>query len=90
MCVGETRVRFDLQVPLRPPVKKSHGEKSGKITVSPTTLRFLSQVRSLAVEQSIAKLIFFGAISLTSYLAVSAAVVPHQLDQCDGAEHCTV
>lgn len=33
--------------------------------------------------------IFWG-ISLTSYLAVSAAVIPHQLDQCDGAEHRTV
>lgn len=44
LCVGETRVRFDLQVPLKPLVKKNHGKKSGKTSVSPTKLRFLSQV----------------------------------------------
>lgn len=46
LCVGETRVRFDLQVPLKLLVKKNIGKKSGKISVSPTKLRFLSQVRS--------------------------------------------
>lgn len=46
LCVGETRVRFDLQVPLKPLVKKNHGKTSGKISVSPTKLRFLSQVCS--------------------------------------------
>ncbi|KAM9359758.1 bridge-like lipid transfer protein family member 2 [Symphorus nematophorus] len=50
LCVGETRVRFDLQAPLRPLVKKSHGKKSGKISVSPTTLRFLSQLLSFHVS----------------------------------------
>lgn len=44
LCVGETRVRFDLQVPLEPLVKKGHGRTSGKVSVSPTKLRFLSQV----------------------------------------------
>lgn len=44
LCVGETRVRFDLQVPLEPLVKKKHGKTSGKVSVSPTKLRFLSQV----------------------------------------------
>lgn len=84
LCVGETRVRFDLQAPLRPLVKKSHGKKSGKISVSPTTLRFLSQVWSFTVSQSFVKL--NCSISLFYYLVFSAAVVPHQLDQCDGAE----
>lgn len=46
LCVGETRVRFDLQVPLKPLMKKNHGKRSGKISVSPTKLRFLSQVSS--------------------------------------------
>ncbi|XP_039986404.1 protein KIAA0100-like isoform X2 [Xiphias gladius] len=50
LCVGETRVRFDLQAPLRPLVKNSHGQKSGKITVSPTTLRFLSQLLSFHIS----------------------------------------
>lgn len=50
LCVGETRVRFDLQAPLRPLVKKSHGKKSGKISVNPTTLRFLSQLLSFHIS----------------------------------------
>ncbi|XP_051253409.1 protein KIAA0100 isoform X2 [Dicentrarchus labrax] len=50
LCVGETRVRFDLQAPLKPSVKKSHGKKSGKISVSPTKLRFLSQLLSFHVS----------------------------------------
>ncbi|KAE8295175.1 Breast cancer-overexpressed gene 1 protein Precursor [Larimichthys crocea] len=50
LCVGETRIRFDLQAPLGPLVKKSEGKKHGKITVSPTTLRFLSQLLSFHVS----------------------------------------
>ncbi|XP_023127802.2 bridge-like lipid transfer protein family member 2 isoform X2 [Amphiprion ocellaris] len=50
LCVGETRVRFDLQAPLRPLVKRSHGKKSGRISVSPTTLRFLSQLLSFHIS----------------------------------------
>lgn len=50
LCVGETRVRFDLQAPLKPLVKKSHGKQSGKISVSPTTLRFLSQLLSFHIS----------------------------------------
>ncbi|XP_076002045.1 bridge-like lipid transfer protein family member 2 [Genypterus blacodes] len=46
LCVGETRVRFDLQAPLRPLVKKSNGSNTGKITLSPSNLRFLSQLLS--------------------------------------------
>ncbi|XP_029922551.1 protein KIAA0100 isoform X2 [Myripristis murdjan] len=50
LCVGETRVRFDLQEPLRPLVKKSHGKSSGKMSISPTTLRFLSQLLSFHIS----------------------------------------
>ncbi|XP_071770727.1 bridge-like lipid transfer protein family member 2 [Centroberyx gerrardi] len=50
LCVGETRVRFDLQAPLRPLVKKSHGKNSGKMSISPTTLRFLSQLLSFHIN----------------------------------------
>ncbi|XP_037630848.1 protein KIAA0100-like isoform X1 [Sebastes umbrosus] len=51
LCVGETRVRFDLQAPLRPLVKKSsHGKTSGKLSVSPTTLRCLSQLLSFHIS----------------------------------------
>lgn len=50
LCVGETRVRFDLQAPLGPLLKKSHGNKSGKISFSPTTLRFLSQLLSFHIS----------------------------------------
>ncbi|XP_026047563.1 protein KIAA0100 isoform X2 [Astatotilapia calliptera] len=49
-CVGETRVRFDLQAPLKPLVKQSHGKKSAKISVSPKTLRFLSQLLSFHIS----------------------------------------
>lgn len=86
LCVGETRVRFDLQAPLRPLVKKSsHGKTSGKLSVSPTTLRCLSQVWSLTKGQSFTKLICRQHLT-SSYLVFSAAVVPHQLNQCDGIE----
>eukprot|EP00064_Thunnus_orientalis_P017450 superscaffoldBa00003708_g17533 len=50
LCVGETRVRFDLQAPLKPLVKQSHGKKSGKFSLSPTALRFLSQLLSFHVS----------------------------------------
>ncbi|XP_044059044.1 protein KIAA0100-like isoform X3 [Siniperca chuatsi] len=50
LCVGETRVRFDLQAPPTPLVKKSHGRKSGRMSVSPTTLRFLSQLLSFHIS----------------------------------------
>nr|XP_057936208.1 bridge-like lipid transfer protein family member 2 isoform X2 [Doryrhamphus excisus] len=50
LCVGETRVRFDLQAPLGPLMKKSHGKKIGKISVSATTLRFLSQLLSFHIS----------------------------------------
>ncbi|XP_054650617.1 bridge-like lipid transfer protein family member 2 isoform X2 [Dunckerocampus dactyliophorus] len=50
LCVGETRVRFDLQAPLGPLMKKSHGKKMGKISVSATTLRFFSQLLSFHIS----------------------------------------
>ncbi|KAM3875470.1 bridge-like lipid transfer protein family member 2 [Diretmus argenteus] len=50
LCVGETRVRFDLQAPLGPLVKKSHGKNSGKISINPTVLRFLSQLLSFHIN----------------------------------------
>ncbi|XP_047449852.1 protein KIAA0100-like isoform X4 [Mugil cephalus] len=50
LCVGETRIRFDLQAPLRPLVKTSDGKKSGKISVSPTALRILSQLLSFHIS----------------------------------------
>ncbi|XP_030008750.1 protein KIAA0100-like isoform X1 [Sphaeramia orbicularis] len=49
LCVGETRVRFDLQAPLSPLLRKSHGKKSGKTTISPAMLRFLSQLLSFHI-----------------------------------------
>ncbi|KAF7666792.1 hypothetical protein LDENG_00091750 [Lucifuga dentata] len=50
LCVGETRLRFDLDTPLKPLVKKSKEQNSGKITISPTTLRFLSQLLSFHIS----------------------------------------
>ncbi|XP_029026241.1 bridge-like lipid transfer protein family member 2 isoform X2 [Betta splendens] len=50
LCVGETRSRFDLNAPLKPLVKRSHGKKPRRISVSPTTLRFLSQLLSFHVS----------------------------------------
>ncbi|XP_029963673.1 protein KIAA0100 isoform X2 [Salarias fasciatus] len=50
LCVGETRVRLDLQVPVKPLVKRSHGKKSEKTSLSPNTLRFVSQLLSIHVS----------------------------------------
>lgn len=64
LCVGETRVRFDLQAPVGPLLKRSHGKKSGKISVSPTTLRFLSQVWILRIGYIFSRDWFVDNISL--------------------------
>ncbi|XP_057695211.1 bridge-like lipid transfer protein family member 2 isoform X2 [Corythoichthys intestinalis] len=51
LCVGETRVRFDLQVPLGALTKRtSHGEKTEKISTRATRLRFLSQLLSFHIS----------------------------------------
>ncbi|XP_028274878.1 protein KIAA0100-like isoform X2 [Parambassis ranga] len=50
LCVGETRVRFDLQEPLRPLVNSNHGKKSGKSSISPSMLRILSQLLSFHIS----------------------------------------
>ena len=47
LCVGETRVRFDLEAPLRAVVKRSDEGPPGKMQINPTMLRLLSQVRML-------------------------------------------
>ncbi|CAB1348981.1 unnamed protein product [Coregonus sp. 'balchen'] len=51
LCVGETRVRVDLQQPLRPRAPKSRdGGESGKVPLSPAALRFLSQLLSFHID----------------------------------------
>ncbi|XP_013879542.1 protein KIAA0100 isoform X2 [Austrofundulus limnaeus] len=50
LCVGDTRIRFDLQAPLGPVVRTGHGKKSRKISVNPKMLRFLSQLLSFHVS----------------------------------------
>ncbi|XP_022525858.2 protein KIAA0100 isoform X1 [Astyanax mexicanus] len=49
LCVGETRVRIDLQEPLRPQVLKNHGGNKRKPPLSSSTLHFLSQLLSLHI-----------------------------------------
>uniref|UniRef100_A0A8B9JU85 FMP27/BLTP2/Hobbit GFWDK motif-containing RBG unit domain-containing protein n=1 Tax=Astyanax mexicanus TaxID=7994 RepID=A0A8B9JU85_ASTMX len=49
LCVGETRVRIDLQEPLRPQVLKNHGGNKHKPPLSSSTLHFLSQLLSLHI-----------------------------------------
>ncbi|PWA22120.1 hypothetical protein CCH79_00010295, partial [Gambusia affinis] len=49
LCVGDTRVRFDLQVPLGPLLKTGHGKQT-KTSVNPKALRFLSQLLSFHVS----------------------------------------
>lgn len=44
LCVGETRVRIDLQEPPRPHVTQNHDGNPSKSPLSPSVLRFLSQV----------------------------------------------
>uniref|UniRef100_A0A8C4ZBF0 Si:ch211-259g3.4 n=1 Tax=Gadus morhua TaxID=8049 RepID=A0A8C4ZBF0_GADMO len=46
LCVGETRVRFDLEAPLRAVVKRSDEGTPGKMQINPTMLRLLSQLLS--------------------------------------------
>ncbi|KAM9317685.1 LOW QUALITY PROTEIN: bridge-like lipid transfer protein family member 2 [Pholidichthys leucotaenia] len=50
LCVGETRIRFDRQAASRPLVKRNHGKNSGSHSVSPQTLRFLSQLLSFHIS----------------------------------------
>ncbi|CAB1347938.1 unnamed protein product [Coregonus sp. 'balchen'] len=51
LCVGKTRVRVDLQQPLRPRALKSFdGGESGKVPLSPAALRFLSQLLSFHID----------------------------------------
>ncbi|XP_015238967.1 PREDICTED: protein KIAA0100 homolog isoform X2 [Cyprinodon variegatus] len=50
LCVGDIRVRFDLQVPLGPLVKTGHGKKSKKASINPKTLSFLSQLLSFHIS----------------------------------------
>lgn len=50
LCIGETRIRIDLQAPVNPVLKKSHGKSSRKISVNPTLLRFLSQLLSFHIS----------------------------------------
>ncbi|GAA6097648.1 protein KIAA0100 isoform X1 [Tachysurus ichikawai] len=48
LCVGETRVRIDLKEPLRP--QPNHDGNPSKSLLSPSTLRFLSQLLSLHIS----------------------------------------
>uniref|UniRef100_A0A3B4AFW2 FMP27/BLTP2/Hobbit GFWDK motif-containing RBG unit domain-containing protein n=1 Tax=Periophthalmus magnuspinnatus TaxID=409849 RepID=A0A3B4AFW2_9GOBI len=50
LCIGETRIRFDLHSPVSPVLKQSHGKKSGKMSVNPTLLRFFSQLLSFHIS----------------------------------------
>ncbi|XP_066552297.1 bridge-like lipid transfer protein family member 2 isoform X2 [Amia ocellicauda] len=50
LCVGETRIRVDLQEPLVRPEVRGHESGPGKLPVSPSVLRFLSQLFSLHVD----------------------------------------
>ncbi|KAJ0063740.1 hypothetical protein NL108_006678, partial [Boleophthalmus pectinirostris] len=50
LCIGESRIRFDLHSPMSPVLKKSHGKKSGKMSVNPTLLRFFSQLLSFHIS----------------------------------------
>ncbi|XP_016124041.1 protein KIAA0100-like [Sinocyclocheilus grahami] len=49
LCVGEARVRFDLQEPFRPRAPKSNEQNSKIPPLSPSTLHLLSQVINLTV-----------------------------------------
>ncbi|XP_067102585.1 bridge-like lipid transfer protein family member 2 isoform X2 [Osmerus mordax] len=50
LCVGETRVRFDLQESLKPQMPRTHGGESGSLPLSPATLHFLSQLLSFHMD----------------------------------------
>ncbi|XP_062872628.1 bridge-like lipid transfer protein family member 2 isoform X1 [Trichomycterus rosablanca] len=47
LCVGDTRVRIDLKEPLRLQVPQNHEGSPRQAPLSPSTLRFLSQLLSL-------------------------------------------
>uniref|UniRef100_A0A8C1H387 Si:ch211-259g3.4 n=2 Tax=Cyprinus carpio TaxID=7962 RepID=A0A8C1H387_CYPCA len=50
LCVGEARVRFDLQEPFRPRAPKSNEEGSKRPPLSPSTLHLLSQLLSFHID----------------------------------------
>lgn len=50
LCVGEARVRFDLQEPFRPRASSIRDENSKRLPVSPSTLHFLSQLLSFHID----------------------------------------
>uniref|UniRef100_A0A671PT67 Protein KIAA0100-like n=1 Tax=Sinocyclocheilus anshuiensis TaxID=1608454 RepID=A0A671PT67_9TELE len=50
LCVGEARVRFDLQEPFRPRAPKSNEENSKRPPPSPSTLHLLSQLLSFHID----------------------------------------
>ncbi|RXN03891.1 Protein KIAA0100-like isoform X1 [Labeo rohita] len=50
LCVGEARVRFDLQEPFRPRAPKSNEETSKRPPLSPSTLHLLSQLLSFHID----------------------------------------
>ncbi|KAK2881234.1 hypothetical protein Q8A67_018502 [Cirrhinus molitorella] len=50
LCVGEARVRFDLQEPFRPRAPKSNEENSKRPPFSPSTLHVLSQLLSFHID----------------------------------------
>ncbi|XP_043114856.1 protein KIAA0100-like isoform X1 [Puntigrus tetrazona] len=50
LCVGEARVRFDLQEPFRPRTPKSNEENSKRPPPSPSTLHLLSQLLSFHID----------------------------------------
>lgn len=50
LCIGETRIRIDLEAPLTSLLPKSHGRKSGKLSVNPSLLHLISQLLSFHIS----------------------------------------
>lgn len=74
LCVGEARVRFDLQEPFRPRVPNKNEENPKKPPpLSPSTLHFLSQLLSFNID-SINVMVLNLALSESLWHMTSSAI----------------
>uniref|UniRef100_A0A673KR42 Protein KIAA0100-like n=1 Tax=Sinocyclocheilus rhinocerous TaxID=307959 RepID=A0A673KR42_9TELE len=83
LCVGEARVRFDLQEPFRPRAPKSNEENSKRPPPSPSTLHLLSQLLSFHID-SINVMVLNLALPESLWHMTSSAItllLDHQMGQ---------
>uniref|UniRef100_A0A8C1PZG5 Si:ch211-259g3.4 n=1 Tax=Cyprinus carpio TaxID=7962 RepID=A0A8C1PZG5_CYPCA len=91
LCVGEARVRFDLQEPFRPRAPKSNEENSKRPPPSPSTLHLLSQLLSFHID-SINVMVLNLALPESLWHMTSSAItllLDHQSKSVNGYKQDT-